>query len=126
MCARTSHRLCMVHQRYNTRVPRHQACYGHTEGAAGLAGALLALCVTTSSGAPGVQHLRSVNPYVAAALVEWRSHGDSAAPIVPRQSAAAAASPSGALAGAHACRDNACTNANRTHPMPGRAAALVA
>ncbi len=61
-----------------------QACYGHTEGAAGLAGMLTAAAACCTALAPPVTSLRSLNPYVAAATAEWRArHGMSA--LLPRQ-----------------------------------------
>ena len=50
-----------------------KACYGHTEGTAGLHGALLAVHVLQHCTAPPVQHNRELNPYVAAALKDWHS-----------------------------------------------------
>ena len=64
-----------------------QACYGHTEGAAGVTGILMAVCSLQQSIAPGVMGLRSINPYVGAALQEWPAPHDGAAnsPLVPRE-----------------------------------------
>ncbi len=50
-----------------------QACYGHTEGTAGITGALLAITALRRSAAAPIVNLRSVNPYVTAALSDWRS-----------------------------------------------------
>ena len=50
-----------------------QACYGHTEGTAGITGALLAITALRQSAAAPIVNLRSVNPYVTAALSDWRS-----------------------------------------------------
>ena len=61
-----------------------QACYGHTEGAAGLAGVLTAAAACCTALAPPVTSLRSLNPFVAAATAEWRArHGMPA--LLPRQ-----------------------------------------
>jgi len=53
----------------------NKSCYGHTEGAAGLTGLLLAACMAGHQQAPAIMHLRSINPYVAAALADWSAHG---------------------------------------------------
>lgn len=50
-----------------------QACYGHTEGTAGITGALLAITALQQAAAAPIVNLRSVNPYVTAALSDWRS-----------------------------------------------------
>lgn len=63
---------------------RMQACYGHTEGAAGLTGALYALGALAQAQAPGIMCLRDVNPYVSSALHDW---GASMPPFAPRQTA---------------------------------------
>ena len=49
-----------------------KACCGHTEGAAGLAGALLAAQSLNRTCTPAVMHLRTPNAYVEAALGDWR------------------------------------------------------
>ncbi len=49
-----------------------KACFGHTEGAAGLTGALLAAQSLNRVCAPAVMHLRTPNAYVEAALGDWR------------------------------------------------------
>ena len=65
-----------------------KACYGHTEGAAGLHGALCVFLSLQQNIAPPIMHLRSMNPYVSAALADWASStGRQAA--VPRVSVAA-------------------------------------
>ena len=61
-----------------------KSCYGHTEGAAGLTGLLLAANAAHARAAAPVMHLRSINPYVAAALGDW-TKADPAAAAVPRQ-----------------------------------------
>lgn len=64
----------------------NKSCYGHTEGAAGLSGALMALACAGQCALPPVMHLRQWNVHVAAALSEWRMcHGSCAA--VPMQPA---------------------------------------
>ena len=60
-----------------------QACYGHTEGAAGLTGAFLAVGALANSRAPGIMSLREMNPYVAAALADWRRRSGRS-PLLPR------------------------------------------
>ena len=50
-----------------------QACFGHTEGAAGLAGALTAAALCSSTAAPPTASLRGLNPFVAAATADWRA-----------------------------------------------------
>ena len=50
-----------------------KACYGHTEGAAGLHGALCVFLSLQQQIAPPIMHLRNMNPYVTAALADWRS-----------------------------------------------------
>lgn len=64
----------------------NKSCYGHTEGAAGLTGLLLAACMAGQQAAPAVMHLRTVNPYVAAALGDWSAHGSKPL-LLPRQHA---------------------------------------
>lgn len=49
-----------------------KACFGHTEGAAGLTGALLAAQSLSRACTPAVMHLRTPNAYVEAALADWR------------------------------------------------------
>ena len=50
-----------------------KACFGHTEGAAGIHGALLAILAVQDSVAPAIMHSRSLNPYVQNALADWKS-----------------------------------------------------
>lgn len=61
-----------------------KSAYGHTEGAAGLTGVLLAYNQLSSSYQPGIKHLRSLNPYVQAAFLDWKQshHADS---VIKRQ-----------------------------------------
>ena len=56
-----------------------KSCYGHTEGAAGITGLLLAAAATHQQCIPPVVNLRNLNPYVEAAL---SVHGTA----IPRQS----------------------------------------
>ena len=65
-----------------------KSCYGHTEGAAGLTGLLMAAAAAAQQAAPPVMHLRNVNSYVEAALGDWRKHSQLSAAI-PRQQQAA-------------------------------------
>ena len=58
-----------------------QSCHGHTEGTAGMTGALLALTTGQQQHQAPIVNLRDVNPYVNAAFSDWRSrHGLIAAP----------------------------------------------
>jgi len=77
-----------------------KACFGHTEGAAGLTGLLAALQPLARRARPAIMHLRGLNPYVAAALGEWGArHARTAA--LPRQAAPwAARDPAGLAPGA--------------------------
>ena len=52
-----------------------KACYGHTEGAAGLQGAPCSILSLQINAAPPIMHLRNMNPYVSAALTDWASAG---------------------------------------------------
>lgn len=45
-----------------------QACFGHTEGTAGITGLLLAASGVLQAALVPVVHLRDINPYVAAAI----------------------------------------------------------
>lgn len=61
-----------------------QATYGHTEGTAGITGMLLAVKALEHHAHTPVQNLRNVNPYVDAALADWRQqHGQNA--VIARQ-----------------------------------------
>ena len=73
-----------------------KSIYGHTEGTAGLTGLLLAACAASEQRAAPVMHLRSVNPYVAATLGDWRKGGQLPAALPRQQQAMAHAA---ALAG---------------------------
>lgn len=65
-----------------------KSCYGHTEGAAGLTGLLLAAhCAVQLCSSP-VMHLRNSNAYVEAALRDWVRNSQLTAAI-PRQQQAA-------------------------------------
>jgi len=61
-----------------------KSCYGHTEGTAGLSGALLAMQALHHGTAPAIMHLRSMNPYVGSALGDWKKRAGLEA-SVPRQ-----------------------------------------
>jgi acyl transferase domain-containing protein len=69
----------------------NKSCYGHTEGAAGLTGLLLAASMASQQAAPAIMHLRSMNPYVQTALSDWAARGGGRALHLPRQYAAGAA-----------------------------------
>ena len=66
-----------------------KSCYGHTEGAAGLTGLLMAAQAASQRCAAPVMHLRSINPYVEAALGDWHKGSGHLAGAIPRQQAAA-------------------------------------
>ena len=68
----------------------NKSCYGHTEGAAGLTGLLLASGMDSHQAAPAIMHLRFMNPYVQAALGDWGTAGGRALHL-PRQFAAGSA-----------------------------------
>ena len=48
-----------------------KSCLGHTEGAAGVTGALLAICYLAHSAIPPVMHLRNVNSHIQISLAQW-------------------------------------------------------
>ena len=50
-----------------------KACFGHTEGAAGIHGALLAIFAVQKRVAPAIMHMRGVNTYVSAAISDWEA-----------------------------------------------------
>ena len=83
-------------QRAPLALVSNKSCYGHTEGAAGLTGLLLALAVQQKGLLPPLVNLRELNPHVASALGDWRSrHGLAAA--VPRQAGPAPAAAAAAM-----------------------------
>ncbi|KAK9866518.1 hypothetical protein WJX84_000275 [Apatococcus fuscideae] len=51
----------------------NKACYGHTEGTAGITGALLALTSLQQHTCTPILNLRILNPYVEAAFSDWAS-----------------------------------------------------
>ena len=61
-----------------------QSCYGHTEGTAGITGALLALGALSRHSAPPVVNLRQINPHVEVAFADWRKRAGSCVAL-PRQ-----------------------------------------
>jgi hypothetical protein len=69
-----------------------KSCYGHTEGAAGLTGTLLSMESARRRAAAPLLSCRTLNPYVASALGDWRRWRITSA--VPRAS--------GPLPGLHA------------------------
>lgn len=75
-----------------------QACFGHTEGAAGLTGLLTAMSQLADCQLPGIMCLRNINPYVSAALSEW-DQSSSSSLFAPRQAAAAVSCSETTLAG---------------------------
>ena len=50
-----------------------QACYGHTEGTAGITGALLATAALQRACAPGITNLREARPCIFHQTLLWRS-----------------------------------------------------
>ncbi len=55
-----------------------QACYGHTEGTAGITGLLLAASALQEAASVPIVNLRDINPYVAAAIGDMKhmsAHG---------------------------------------------------
>jgi 3-oxoacyl-(acyl-carrier-protein) synthase/acyl carrier protein len=70
-----------------------KSCFAHTEGAAGLTGALLAIGALNAQVCPSILNLRNMNPYVASSLDQ------AAAAMLPMQQAAASAFKSSGLAG---------------------------
>lgn len=74
-----------------TAVGSVKSVFGHTEGAAGLSGLLLAHGQVAAACRPPVMHLRGMNPYVQAALQEW-SKSQAVQAVVQRQSGPAIAS----------------------------------
>ena len=48
-----------------------KACFGHTEGAAGIHGAMLAILAVQQQAAPALMHLRTLNAYVSSAIADW-------------------------------------------------------
>lgn len=50
-----------------------KSCYGHTEGTAGLTGALLAAGALRKAALPPIVNLQEINPYVSAALADWQA-----------------------------------------------------
>ena len=60
-----------------------KACYGHTEGAAGLHSAMAAILGLSHRAAPPVLHSRALNPYVSAALDDW-SKSSRLAALIPK------------------------------------------
>lgn len=64
-----------------------KACFGHTEGTAGIHGAMLAVLGLQAAATPPIMHSRALNPYVASAFEEWRSRL-TVQSLVPRQSSA--------------------------------------
>ncbi len=62
-----------------------KACYGHTEGAAGLQGGLCSILSLQMAAIPPIMHLRNINPYVSAAITEWKASSNLQA-FIPRVS----------------------------------------
>ena len=62
----------------------NKSCFGHTEGAAGLTGLLLAVGCLQHCSRPPIMHLRGMNPHVGAALADWQLQMN-LRPVIPRQ-----------------------------------------
>lgn len=62
-----------------------QSCYGHTEGTAGVSGALMALASLSNQRLPPVINLRNMNAYVVSSLEGWGQR-NGRVPAVGRQS----------------------------------------
>ena len=60
-------------KRRNVALMSSKSCFGHTEGAAGLTGVLLAVASLNNNIAMPVVNLRNINPYAGAALNDWNS-----------------------------------------------------
>ena len=60
-----------------------KACFGHTEGATGIHGALLAIFAVQKRLAPAIMHMRGMNTYVSAAISDWEVTSNLSA-AVPR------------------------------------------
>lgn len=74
-----------------------KSCYGHTEGTAGITGLLLAAGAAQQQLLPPIVNLRSMNPYVGAALSGFGgSNGSGSSVALPRQAAPSSSSSSGA------------------------------
>lgn len=67
------------------RAASAKACFGHTEGTAGVQGALLAALALQQHSMPPVMHLRGINAYVASALDECSGAHHNMLPMVPRE-----------------------------------------
>lgn len=80
-------------------VGSNKACYGHTEGTAGVTGALLALTSLNEAARAPIVNLRSTNPYVEAALTSWRDAADRPLASLPRQAGPGPASLGSLIAG---------------------------
>lgn len=73
-----------IHQGRPLELVSNKSCFGHTEGAAGLTGLLLAVGSLQDASRPPIMHLSNPNPHVGAAFADWqRQMGLTAA--VPRQ-----------------------------------------
>ena len=72
-----SHLPGMPSQRPPVTLASVKACYGHTEGAAGITGVLLAAQALHIRASPPIMHLRTVNPFVEAAFSDWSRSGSS-------------------------------------------------
>ena len=82
------------HQGRPLELVSNKSCFGHTEGAAGLTGLLLAVGSLQDARRPPIMHLSNPNPHVGAAFADWQrqlglnatvprqAHGDCPAPLL--------------------------------------------
>ena len=98
----SSYLFNLIQSLYLIRFSKHpQACYGHTEGGAGVTGMLMAVSALGGSESPGIMCLRGLNPYVGAALEDW-GKATGTPPLAPRQMAGRPARVDDTLGGAGA------------------------
>ena len=102
-------------ERRPLRLISNKSCSGHTEGAAGLTGLLLAAASASQCSMPPVMHLRAWNAHVAAALDSWRSQSRLAA-SVPLQQAGELAEPFNQIASRCALGEACAAQWLRAHP----------
>lgn len=77
----------------------NKSCYGHTEGAAGLTGLVLAASLVCQQATTAIMHLRSMNTYVEAALGDWGARGHKLIHLARQFATGAACVPQQTVAG---------------------------
>lgn len=89
-CSVFTYRICFDHARMHPSpcAASAKACFGHTEGTAGIHGAMIAVLALQQHAAPPIMHSRSLNPYVASGFDEWRSSQQNVLPLVAKEVAA--------------------------------------